>query len=184
MTNTSSGAAGGSQSSHSHSEVGHIKNVANFNVLINTCQGFGTSYNPTNSNITVTAMQALYNTADAVVTNSTNLANTMQQAINTRINTFTNVKPIATRIMAALIAGGADEQTIKNAQTINRKIQGRRAAPVSNTNPVTPTGTTPSTNPTTGGTSTTPAPVSQRPIGPPVTVQPVVISVSQQSFDR
>ena len=51
----------------STSEVGHAKNVANFETLIIDCQAFGTSYNPSNTAITITALQTLYTNANTAL---------------------------------------------------------------------------------------------------------------------
>jgi hypothetical protein len=183
MKTTNTSGTGSSQNSRSHSETGHIKNVANFNVLIITCQGFGASYNPSNSAITVPPMQALYASANASVTGCDNLGNTLQQRINDRVLAFILAKPTASRIMAALVACGADAETIKNAKTINRKIQGQRAGKVKTSNSDT-NGSTPATDtPTPVVTGIAETPISQKTIAP-ITVQPVIISVSQQSYDR
>jgi|GEM_PF-85699 len=183
MTTQNTGGTGSSQSSHSRSETGHIKNVANFNVLLSTCLGFGASYNPSNAAITTTAMQTLYPLADAAVTNTTNLGNSLQQSINGRANAFADVKRRATRLMAALKASGADAETIKNAKAINRKIQGSRAVPVSDSSGDSGTGGTGNTNPG-GATGVNPAPSSEKQSAPPPSSHPINISVSQQSFDR
>jgi hypothetical protein len=87
--------------------------------------------------------------------------------------------------MAALLASGANAETIKNAQTINRKIQGSRAAKQSAASTGTTPGTT-GTTPTGGGNQvTTPTPPATGRTAPPINITPpVTISVSQQSFDN
>ncbi|HEX7413524.1 MAG TPA: hypothetical protein VF411_05715, partial [Bacteroidia bacterium] len=111
----------------STSDTGHAKNVTNFQTLIIDCQGFGGSYNPTNSNISITQLQADYTNANTAITDVATRHNALNHVINTREVLFAGLKPLATQIMAALTASGANAQTIKNAQTINHKIQGQRA---------------------------------------------------------
>jgi len=140
------------------SETGHAKNVAKFEELISFCTGYGTAYNPTKSSIKIVAMNTLL----------TNVRNTLQtvkatktvydNATNAREIAFANLKKLSTRVVNALGATDAVKQTVDDAKTINRKIQGKRADNIK-TLPVTP--------PAEG---TTPTEVIQ-------------ISVSQQSYD-
>jgi len=172
----------------STSETGHDKNVANFKTLIIDCQSIGTSYNPSNPNITITAMQTVYTNGSNALTDVGTKENTVQHTINTRDVVFLPLKSLATQIMGALEASGANAQTMLNAKTINRKIQGSRAtkkAGTSNTNTGSTTGTTP-TSSTPANPTTQPAPSSQRTIGTPVIFPHTIIniSVSQQSFDK
>lgn len=171
----------------STSEVGHAKNVANFETLIIDCQGFGATYNPSNPAITITAMQAIYTNATNALNDITLKTNTLSHTINTRQVLFIPIKPLATQIMAALLASGANPQTMLNAQTINRKIQGSRATKKAAATSTTPT-PSPTPTPTPGGTvnpTPTPLPSNQKTIGTPVPLPtPINISTSQQSFDN
>ena len=49
----------------STSETGHAKNIANFQDLISFCQGYGTSYNPTNPRLTLAELENLYTTSQS-----------------------------------------------------------------------------------------------------------------------
>ena len=171
----------------STSETGHKKNVENFETIIIDCQGFGTSYNPSNTAITITALQAIYTNATNALADFTTKENNQSHVINTREVLFIGLKPLATQIMAALAASGANAQTMLNAKTINRKIQGSRATKKTNTSN---TGTTPTPTPTGGGTSTpttgiTPAAPAEKTITPTTApVTPINISTAQLSFDN
>ncbi|HEX7414451.1 MAG TPA: hypothetical protein VF411_10455 [Bacteroidia bacterium] len=150
----------------STSDTGHAKNVANFQTLIIDCQGFGTSYNPSNPNIAIPQLQNDYTNADTSITDVTTKHNDLNHTINTREVLFITLKPLATQIMAALKASGANAQTIKNAQTINHKIQGQKATKKIVVPP-------------------TPTPIPPNPTpNPGKAAAPVNISVSQQSFDN
>ena len=172
MSKTNPNAPGSPQGSHSASEVGNAKNVANLQTLIITCQGFGSSYNPANSLITTTALQTLYANANAAIEDTAAKNNALSHNINTRRVDFGSIKALATQIMAALLASGADEETMRNAQTLNRKIQGSRASKKI----AKKTELLPDSMPDETDKHITPI------IPPPV--EPNTISVSQQSFDN
>ncbi|MHB8258667.1 MAG: hypothetical protein ACYDCN_00525 [Bacteroidia bacterium] len=150
----------------SASETGHAKNVANFQTLIIDCQGFGTAYSPSNPDIIIAQLQTDYTNATTTINDVATKHNALEHSINTRELLFKGLKPLATQIMAALKASGANAQTIKNAQTIDNKIQGHR---VTKKKVVTP--------------APTPTPPNPTP-NPGRTAAPVNISVSQQSFDN
>lgn len=163
----------------SSSETGHAKNVANFETLIIDCQGFGTAYNPSNSAITITALQTIYTNASNALTDIDAKHNNLNHVINTREVLFVGLKPLATQIMAALLAAGANAQTMLNAKTINRKIQGSRATKKTTTTTTTST-PTPTPTPTGGGTKTTPttttSPTTERTT--PTTTVPTPVNIS------
>jgi hypothetical protein len=110
------------------SEKGHAKNVANLSKLIKVCQGFGAKYNPTKTAIKVANLQIKFNTTttqlqdikDGVVANKT--------AINNRKVGFKGFNKYSTRILGSLKATDASTETIENAISINKKIQGERIA--------------------------------------------------------
>ena len=143
----------------STSETGHAKNVANFNALITFCIGYGVIYNPSNKALIINDLKKLYLQAMAslhqVIVTKTTFAN----ATNARKLVFKELKPLSTRIFNALAASGASALTIAHVKTINRKIQGIRAA----------------------GTTTT-ATLTADVVLPKSTQK--TISVSQQSFDN
>ena len=111
----------------SKSETGHAKNVANFEDLISFCKGYAAAYNPSKDALHI----------DNLVTQLTNAQTALQQvktsqtafnnATNSRMLTFKPLKPLSTKIINALDATDATAETVKDARTINRKIQGQRA---------------------------------------------------------
>jgi hypothetical protein len=112
------------------SEVGHAKNVDNFEDLINRCTGFGVSYNPSLNAIKVANMSTLRTNALASLANAVTAFTAYATAIDNRQIIFDPLQKMATRIINALKASGANDQIIKDALTINRKIQGKRAKPI------------------------------------------------------
>lgn len=108
-------------------ETGHDKNIANFEDLISRCTGFGAPYNPSLNAIKIANMNTLrtncLNAMASLYTTKTALTN----AVNNRNAVFDPLHTFATRVMSALKACGVSDAIIKDATTINRKIQGQRA---------------------------------------------------------
>ncbi len=147
----------------STSEIGHAKNVANFEDLISYCTGYGSAYNPNLAAIKIANMNTLKNSANTALTNVVLTFTAFKNATNAREIVFLPIKKLSTRIINALRASGVPEQTIKDALTINRKIQGKKLKTVF------------------GGKEKT----AVNPNDPPVEVpeEPKEISSSQQSYD-
>lgn len=127
----------------STSEVGHAKNVANFQDLIEFVTGYGSAYDPSKASLTLPALVTLKTTADAnladVIAKNTNYNN----KINDRMTAFSDLKTLSTRLINALQATDATTETIADAKTFNRKIQGKRASgPQVPLDPTTPPPTT------------------------------------------
>ncbi|MFN0202627.1 MAG: hypothetical protein ACKVTZ_13975 [Bacteroidia bacterium] len=162
----------------SNSETGHAINVANFEDLISYCTGYGATYNPSKVALQIPNLITLRTTAQgniqSINANGTNLVN----AINARQLAFDPIKPLATRIVNALAATDASDELVKDAQTINRKIQGARKSTATTPDPVPPVPPVPPIPPV------PPAPITDPTNPTPVpTPTPTQISVSQQSYD-
>jgi len=109
-------------------ETGHAKNVANFEKLVSYCTGYGTTYNPPKATIKLTALTTL-------ATNSKNAINAVNaalpaysNAVSAREAAFQPLSKLVTRIMNALKAADTTQQVDESAQTLVRKLQGRRAS--------------------------------------------------------
>lgn len=131
----------------STSEVGHAKNVANFQDLIEFVTGYGVTYNPSKNALKLPQLIALKASADAsladVITKNTNYNN----KVNERITAFSGLKSLSTRLVNALQTTDATTETIGNAKTFNRKMQGKKASSSQTpTEPNTPAPTTISTS--------------------------------------
>jgi hypothetical protein len=109
------------------SETGHTKNVSNFETMISFCTGYGTIYNPSNATIKLSELTTLHTDSKAAV----KLVKTTESPFNDiegqRKLIFKPLKPLATKVLGALKASGAPSTVIADAETINRKIQGKRA---------------------------------------------------------
>jgi hypothetical protein len=109
------------------SETGHIKNVANFEDLISFCTSYGINYNPSRTALQLPALSTLHTTARNAVVDLNTAKSAFIQATNARQIAFDSLKKLATRIINALAAAGVPQNLLKDAKTINAKIQGKRA---------------------------------------------------------
>ena len=112
----------------STSETGHAKNVANFQQLIEFVTSYGDTYNPSKKSLQLPQLIALKATAESslsdVLTNNTLYNN----KVNERPDAFSGLRPLSTRLVNALQSTDATSQTIEDAKTYNRKIQGKKAS--------------------------------------------------------
>jgi hypothetical protein len=115
----------------STSETGHAKNVANFETEISFCTAYSAAYNPSKESLTIPALNELLSKSRNALLEVTNAKNVYDLAVNQRQIEFTTLKPLATRVINALDASGAPKQTLEDAKSINRKIQGVRSTPKS-----------------------------------------------------
>ena len=111
----------------SKSAVGHATNVTNFQELLEFVIGYGADYDPSKPSLTLAALTTLLADADAKVLAVTTATAAFDLKVNERIIAFSELGTYATRIINALQATEASDETIKDAKTINRKIQGKRA---------------------------------------------------------
>jgi hypothetical protein len=174
------------------SEVGHAKNLANLQKLIDLVTQIGATYNPNNPQLTVANLIVLQTLCTTDYNSWLTKYTTWKSATNNREIAFKPVSKLCTQILDNVKALTIPQQTIDDVTAIVHKIQGYSNKLNKTASPTTPTGTTPTgggtPNPT-GGNSTQ-APSSDRPIGTPVPLpNPIVIpppdgvSTSQQSYD-
>ncbi len=111
----------------SKSETGHTKNISNFETVISICTGYGPAYNPSNVNISIAELITLH----IIAANSGNVVKTTEANFNDiegqRMIVFKPLKPLSTRVFAALKGSQPPVTVIADAKTINMKIQGKRA---------------------------------------------------------
>ena len=113
----------------STSEVGHAKNVANFQDLIEFVIGYGETYNPSKNSLKLPQLIALRETAQTKL-NDVIAKNTIyNNKVNERMVAFSNLKSFSTRLVNALQTTDATNETINNAKTFNRKMQGKKPQP-------------------------------------------------------
>ena len=131
----------------STSETGHAKNVANFQDLISFVTGYGATYNPTKNALKLTQLNALATTSQTSLADVVTKNTAYNNKINERVDAFSNLKPLATRLINALQTTDATPQKVADAKAFNKKMQGVRAKAVETpTDPNAPAPTTISTS--------------------------------------
>ena len=113
----------------STSETGHAKNAANFDELISFAAGYGTAYNPSKPALKIPALQTLSASAKAAISAVNAAAPAYSNAVSARETAFVPLGKLTTRVYNALKATDTTEKVDESAQTIVRKLQGRRATP-------------------------------------------------------
>lgn len=109
----------------STSETGNAKNVANFENLIAFCTAYGAAYNPSKANLQLTALQTQLASCQANIASVTSSGVAYNNAVNARTQAFKGLDKLSTRLVNALDATDASKETVKNARSINVKMQGR-----------------------------------------------------------
>ena len=112
----------------STSETGHAKNVANFQDLIEFVTGYGATYNPSKNSLKLPQLVALKATAETKLTDVISKNTAYNNKVNERMVAFSNLKSLSTRLVNALQTTDATTQTINDAKTFNRKMQGKKAS--------------------------------------------------------
>lgn len=113
----------------STSETGHSINVANFETIITDITSYGTIYNPSKVSLKVTALNTLLASAKSAVNAVSSAEPAHKLAINAREVAFKPLSPLVTKVINALKATDTTVQVDESAQTLVRKLQGRRATP-------------------------------------------------------
>jgi hypothetical protein len=111
------------------SETGHAKNVANFKTLITVVSGFGEVYNPSKQSITTASLTTLHENAKNVMSEINGISGAYGIAVANREVAFEPLSKLATRILNALRSSDVTKQVIEAAESLVRKLQGKRATP-------------------------------------------------------
>ncbi len=114
----------------STSEVGHAKNVANFQDLIAFVNGYGATYNPSKDGLQLTQLEELHTTANENLSTVIQKSTEYNNAVNDRMEAFSDLRSLSTRLINALDATDASAEKLKDAKVFNRKMQGKRATKV------------------------------------------------------
>ena len=110
----------------STSEKGHAKNVDNFSTLIEVCKGFGVKYNPSKTAIKVANLTTKLTQSKQQLQDVKDKEQAESTARNNRADAFKNKGTFSTKLLSAIKATDATDQTIADATSINKKIQGER----------------------------------------------------------
>ena len=113
----------------STSETGHPINVANFETIITDVTSYGATYNPSKASLKVTALNTLLASAKSAVNAVSAAEPAHKLATDARDAAFKPLSPLVTKVINALKATDTTAQVDESAQTLVRKLQGRRATP-------------------------------------------------------
>jgi hypothetical protein len=140
------------------SETGHGKNAANAKTLLTYLSAYGGKYAPSNPKIKLAALTTLFSDIDAAIAACGTCKNAYDMESDKRRNDFFPLRELCTRSIKAFRTSDIIPETIKTAESINRKIQS-------------------------AGNKTDKAPTNPDP-DPNADPNPKSISTSQQSFDN
>lgn len=110
-------------------ETGHATNVANFKEMLPFLTGFGRTYNPSQSNLTVVAIQATAAQAESVTAAHTAAVSVLKNAIVARELSFNHLSGLVTRVVNAVRASHPDDSVLDNILHYERKLHGKRVHP-------------------------------------------------------
>lgn len=108
------------------SETGHAKNVATFEDLISFCTAYGAAYSPSKAALKIASLITLRKNAEDCISSVTGTKTQLTTAINKRQEAFEPLKKLCTKIVNALDATDASDKLVKDARSINKKMQGKR----------------------------------------------------------
>ena len=111
----------------SSSETGHSKNITTFETLILTCTGYGADYIPSNTDLALTNLTAQHLDCKQSVKDVKTAEAPFNDVEGQRQLIFKPLKPTSTKVLNALKGAKAPATVIADAETLNRKIQGKRA---------------------------------------------------------
>jgi hypothetical protein len=95
--------------------------------MITYCAGYGATYNPSNSEILLSDLTTLHDQSKATVKDVKTSKAPFDDVEGKRKLIFKPLKPLSTKVLGALRGANAPSTVIADAETINRKIQGKRA---------------------------------------------------------
>lgn len=111
----------------SNSEVGHAKNIAHFNLLNTHIAGLGAIYNPSNTKLYLTNLQAAYTTVSGQQLDFNARSAPYSFAVDAREELFAPLNPNLTRLQKAYKATeGVTAAHIEDLRSIVFKIKGLR----------------------------------------------------------
>lgn len=113
-----------SKKSVSKSEVGHVKNVANFQTLTTFCQSYGGAYQPIKDALKIENALSLFVSSQNALNKVINKKTTNDNAIELRRVGFADLRPFSTRLVNSFAVSGVDKLIVDNLKSVNRKLQG------------------------------------------------------------
>jgi len=111
----------------SRKNKGHLINIVNFEQLLTVCKGYGIEYQPSSSKLTISSLEDTLSDAKTIFDNLKTQKTAFDNAVNEREIVFTDLRKLSTRIINSLAVSDASSQTLQDAKSLNRKMQGKRA---------------------------------------------------------
>lgn len=108
----------------SNSETGHSVNISNFKLLIDKCAAFGLPYNPSNTDLTIVNLTALWTTGNAAHQTLTTAIQNSKNPINAREILFDPVDKLVTRSLNYFNSTKASAQIKKDAKGLADRYRG------------------------------------------------------------
>jgi hypothetical protein len=113
----------------------NTQQVAAYARLVGFCNTLGPVYNPSNATVKIAALNTLLTQAEGSIDAAITLRNTYEDAVKARRQVFANVRPLVIRIVSAVRASGASDETLAYVRTIKRvftpQAKGKNPAPQS-----------------------------------------------------
>jgi hypothetical protein len=119
-------------------ETGHALNVAHFATMVSFVGGYGGVYKPSNPMIELAALQAKLAAAQSVIDGVTTTMAPWKTKVNERETAYSGIQKLVTRVFNSYAASGAEKNSIADAKTFKRKVDGARAKALPKTDPETP----------------------------------------------
>ncbi len=105
-------------------ESGHVKNAAQYGELAEYLKNMGSTYNPSNAQITISAIESQRSEIDGILVEVDKAEQLLRDAIRNRQNVFNKINNLSSKIVFALTSNDVDAQIIRDARNISRKILG------------------------------------------------------------
>ena len=110
------------------SDSGHASNVTNFESLITSATALGTGFNPSKESIKLPGLQTVLDAAKSSIVAVNAAQSAYSVAVDARELAFEPLGKTITRVSNALKASDSSTQVDESAQTIFRRLQGKRAS--------------------------------------------------------
>src|SRR5947207_14614423 len=108
-------------------EMGHIMNVERFQQMVTFYAGWGASYNPSNTVIDLTSMQAKLTSTNAIMDTTANAFAQLKNSQNDRENVYLGIRKRVTEMVNYYASTGTEDNRVTDAKSLKRKIDGKRA---------------------------------------------------------
>lgn len=109
-------------------DVGHARNVNNFQALLEVCTSLGASYNPARDGLKLPAMQETLKSAQEAIGHHRELAAHLRAEVASRKAKFAEFETRITRIHQTLRACGCGPEVEEKVNQIVRVVRGKRSS--------------------------------------------------------